>query len=329
MATRDALDWCDQNMHTSYPIVGSATAKSTTGVYLPQSLVVDFQLVIPRLDDADATSRFYIESVFTQSSNCYIQIGYKSAKEGAFTCAVTDPFSLELRNTADLEERTINLSPNLSSIPDTYKGLKTLTGYIIIGSCIDVDALLPLNFEYSATALLNLRVYQQLDGINSITVIDKDGNSTVCTNDITLEAGDGLDFETVESTDEDGQPCFTITIKQADTEELTTLEDVFNTVEAYKGTAIRRINGIGPDSEGNFSITTGDCLTLETAGNGLTLSNPCSKPCCDETSISDVQSALQSIEQAQTRLETEYQNIATNINSMQYRLALLINKGTD
>ena len=328
MANRDALDWCDQNMHTSYPLAASAVAQSKTNVYLPQSLLVDFQLVIPQLIDADARERFFISSVSTTDSLLYIDISYRGSSTGNFRCATVGPVPLSLRNVEDLDSRTFPLIPDCTSIPEAYEPLKTLSGHLIIGSCVDMPRNNLLEFQFKNTELLGLCVFQTYNALNSITVVDQSGNSTTCTNDITLQAGDGIDFDVVSSIDSaTKQPVYTVTVKHTQDaleDTFASLDDVLNAVNAYIGTPIKRINGIGPDANGNFTISTGDCLKLEDATNGVTLSNPCARPCCDELSISDVKNALKLLEEAQHRLESEYASIATNINGMQSRLAILI-----
>lgn len=46
------------------------------------------------------------------------------------------------------------------------------------------------------------------------------------------------------------------------------------------GTPIVSINGVKPDAQGNFTLTGMDCTNVQQREGAISISNPCSKPCC-------------------------------------------------
>ena len=90
------------------------------------------------------------------------------------------------------------------------------------------------------------------------------------------------------------------------------------------GTPIRTINGLAPDGDMNFTISNGDCVSVQNAATGIVIANPCAQPCCDDASTDDVNTSLSLLEEASKRLEAYYSALTENINNMQARLSALI-----
>jgi hypothetical protein len=64
------------------------------------------------------------------------------------------------------------------------------------------------------------------------------------------------------------------------------------------GDPIRTFNGIGPDGEGNFTVSPGGaCLSIDAApeGHGVVIEDTCAEPCCGCADIDIVNSALQTL----------------------------------
>ena len=145
---------------------------------------------------------------------------------------------------------------------------------------------------------------------------------------IVLRAGDGVSLAVTEET-VDGVDMAVVTVSRVptDAEEalgITSVDEAVAAITAELGMPVRRINGVAPDSTGNVTIAGGDCTDVSVSGNVISISNPCSKPCCDDTSLADAQASLTLLEAACARLENYYQALTTNVNAIQARLSSLI-----
>jgi hypothetical protein len=81
-----------------------------------------------------------------------------------------------------------------------------------------------------------------------------------------------------------------------------------------------------PDASGNIQITGLDCTDIRATAHGITINNPCAKPCCDQNGAdtADITVALEQLNADKTALNNYYTDLATKVNSMQSRLASLI-----
>ena len=68
------------------------------------------------------------------------------------------------------------------------------------------------------------------------------------------------------------------------------------------GSARKVINTINGVSAGDINFAGGDCVSIETSGNVIKLSNTCSKPCCGCAELAFVNEKISSIQTAITRL---------------------------
>lgn len=325
MALQDALEWCDQNMHNNYPLVDSAQGISTSGVVLPSSFLVDFQLIVPHLFEPDCASRFYISSIIRNASSFQIELSYFLSADEPIVCAKSEEISIDLRNTSTIEDRTIALFP-----VSNYQGLNHLLGYFIIGSCVDMQNIGSLQFTHSNANLLSLRVYITDIELSNITIQTSNDDKIKISEDFIIRAGDGIGLSLTEEYNEElnvNMPILNIfrvpTIAESESKYQSIQDVIVGTKEAL-GEPILRINGIAPDRNGNFTVTDGDCVNIKNNSNGITINNPCSQPCCSENSIEDVQNAISLLEQAQERLQSSYESMAININAIQARLSSLI-----
>jgi len=104
---------------------------------------------------------------------------------------------------------------------------------------------------------------------------------------------------------------------------LETDADIIDAITDIYGAPIVTVNGIDPDSSGNFIIEGEDCVVVGNITNGVNISNPCSTPCCDTDYLDAAYEALNQINVRYARLVDFYTATDTNISQIQARLALL------
>ena len=233
-------------------------------------------------------------------------------------CATTGDIPATTVNTDSLASRTYTISA-VGNSPGGIQALDNLSGRLIVGSCIDMTDMGTLTFAWEATKIIDVRVYMYDTGVKSMTFMNSSG-SYVMYDDVTIAAGDGIDFQVNGNT---------VTVIRVPTEEetsggLTSVNDVLGKLYQELGSPIRLINGLAPDDNGNFVLDGGDCVDVTNRTGGVIISNPCAQPCCDDTSVGDVRASLDLLEDAQKRLEAYYEALTININAMQSRLASLI-----
>ena len=338
MRIRNALEWYDQNMHTDYPLVGSASAPdavvgradwtdtASSSQYLPKSFLVDIQINTPAVDGIETANRFYISKVYRTRDSLFVDVSYYSGGSG-FICARSSAISLDIRNTYDVESRTVLLCA-VPSDKAKYSKLSQLTGKLVIGSCVDMQDLGVMTFTYQATAIISARVNlfsisgSSDAGVSSaIVVVDSNGVEHKIDEDFTIQAGEGINLVVVENT-------VYVERELTDEEKLRVFPSVDAVVSAVLkrlGNPIYNINGISPDEKGTFYLRGGDCVRVTNSGPGVSISNSCSQPCCSsEQTVSELSLTLSNTELAIERLTQYYNALTTNVGAMQARLSSLI-----
>lgn len=341
MPANDAYEWLDGNMHRSYPIADSCTCEAASGIMLPSSFLVDMDINVPLTDDSTANERFFVSAILRHGAYVTVEISFHTVAGTDVVCARSDPISLTIRNTnpitgdagQGIPSRTITLAPVAVADAD-YKWLESLTGSLVVGTCADMQDIGNLAFPYQrnsqeVSTILSVRVHLVDAGITSITAIGTNGTTSVIHNNMILQAGDGVDFET--STAVDGTPVLLIKRRPMDTDyqpAYSSVEDVIDAVFTQIGHPITTINGLPPTEDGNFQIDGDDCTTVTESGDhSLFIQNPCAKPCCTDDTPEDVETAIATLTEGEARLQEYYQSISALVNSLQAKLASLIVSG--
>lgn len=341
MPANDAYEWLDGNMHRNYPIADSCTCEASSGVVLPSSFLVDMDINVPLTSDSTANERFFVSAILRHGAYVTVEISFHTGAGTDVVCARSDPISLTIRNTNpitgdsgnNIPSRTITLAP--VAVADTdYKWLESLTGSLVVGTCVDMQDIGNLTFPYQrnsqeVSTILSVRVHLVDAGITSITAIGTDGTESVIRNNMKIQAGEGVDFEV--GTDSNGTPVLLVK-RIADTYEVssgyTSVEQVIDAVFTQIGQPITTINGLPPTEDGNFEISGDDCTTVTESGeHSLFIQNPCAKPCCTDDTPEDVEAAIATLTEGEARLQEYYQSISTLVNSLQAKLASLIVSG--
>jgi hypothetical protein len=271
------VDWLAKNATRNFPIVDGVSREDTTGSFtIPNDLITDLVFPVSSAAYTDPT-KFYVLSVIVFPQGVIINIGYDG------TMIATASVSTTLFTT--------NSSYPLYGQGDFIESV----GSLVIGSLDSVASLSAgtWSFVEANTRLLPSVIRPALTGVSSITTVNGVEESDKLYGDIALVAGQNtrLRVVTVGSVNTiyidfiDGEG----TIEECDCDNLP--EDAI---------PIKTINGIPPNSAGNFSLLGSDCLLFNAITNGISISDVCSEPCCGCEELEVVTDALNKLDTSVT-----------------------------
>lgn len=259
------LDFLNQNSLRNYPIADDLDRVSDDGMFtIPNTLIVDLSLS----SAGGWGSTFYISGISNRSNNLSIEISVAGVLFGTFSTA--------LPNTSS--------NFNLALVPGPM--YPDAVGVITIGSTGDL-AMLPsgdFTFSVGATQLLARCSTVGNAGITRITFTDIQGNNFTLSGHVTLNANSNLQFYSAN----DG-----VTVNMNAGENLGLNKQCTNTPSP-----ILTINGVSPDSTGNFNLISdpGSCITIAAVQYGAVITDACGKPCLGCASISTLTTLVNGLE---------------------------------
>jgi hypothetical protein len=270
------LDYLNTNSLRNYPIKDGCSRTSVDGLFtIPNSLIVDLVLCNP----GTVSLSLYISAVSVSPTNLSIEISDQTLGEmGVFQ--TTLPLT--------------NYNTDLSLIPGS--NFPSATGNITIGSGDDLVDLVSGNFifSYTATTLL-MRVYSPSNpGLSWISFSDVKGNTSTQTGYVQIDGHSNIQFRL-------GSGVVYIDAG----------EDLgLNKICVSNQIPITTINGVPPNSDGNFTLIPEQCVALTTAQFGLSIADNCGQTCLGCTAIETLTTQVNS-------LETSVINIRNFTNNLQ------------
>lgn len=257
--------WYDQNEERQYPLADDATVTSTSGVRLPDALIVDLVLSAP--------------------VNVAPETIFLSEVKG-FGAGLTLSFSVGSTVVA------VATIPSSHARFDNYavsaQNSSGISGRIVIG---DPAALAELSvqdlvFDLAAGKLALPVVKPKLGGISSLSIKTSDGVTHALTGDVVLQAGTN----------------FAVSIDGSGNVVLGAVGGVVyddryscNT-DSTGRVPVRSIAGAVPDGDGNISLVGSACLQISAQASTLFMQDTCAQPCCgcDELNATkDAEASLQ------------------------------------
>jgi len=307
-------EFFNENSHRNYPIMDDLNARDTSDVLtLPTSLIVDMQLAAPSgsLDDGN----FFISSVVIRRYTVDVQISYKVDSELPFV--VGSFFNIDTFAGTNQSYTFVALPQD--QIDNQF--FSDMSGTIVIGTNT-ASAITPgvWEFEITATQLNPTTVDEGLSQVRSIQV----GTQKFFGN-VILKEGTNVTMTPVYEAVTD-TTTITVSARLTDNDSTVTLEndaDIIDALTQLYGQPITTINGIDPDANGNFGVDDADCVIVTGGSNGVTISNPCSTPCCDTDYLDAAYEALNQINVRYARLIDFYGGTTVNVDQIQQRLGLL------
>lgn len=251
------LDFLNLNTLRNYPIKDGADCISVDGLFkLPSDLIADLSIAAP----ASQFIKLYISRVVNSSESVTIEIAETADQQ------VVGTFVLSLVYFEPYDEW--QMTPG-AAYPQAI-------GRLTAGYAKDIKSQPSGEFRFTAesTPLLYRTFTPSVVGISYLSFTDEKGNDVHLTGNVRIHAENNLRFRT--STED---------------EETVVIVDAGNGLGLNKDCEeddlvppIKSINGVLPDSAGDFHLITQDCVSISPIEAGLLISDSCGKPClgCNE-----------------------------------------------
>lgn len=303
-------EFLDQNQHRGYPLTDAASGRDVNDAFtISQSFMVDMNLNVPATSDMNG---FFVSSILVRSMSIDVTVSYMKPDTSIITMGtfqdITIPSDLNAVYQMSVDKQPLQADSEMEAS----------TGFLTVGRTDEAfDRPGYYEFTHSSAELLSSVVHGGLIGVKRI-LVDNDA----FTGDVVLKEGDGVTMETAVDAST-GKTIITISAAPDDSITLNNDTDVFNALVAYFGTPVTSVNSIKPDATGDFTLTGLDCTLLEGLPAGLSMKNPCSKPCCDKDYLDGAYQGLNELNQKCARLVAFYTEVRTSVNAMQNKLAML------
>lgn len=274
----NTLDYLNQNSLRNYPIQDGASRLSSDGLFtIPNTLIVDVSLSAGGVN----SDSLYISKIAHSSTAVNIEISVDGG-------SVFGIFYITLPNS----------NSNFDVALTAGVGYPDAVGVITIGSTSDLATLPTGEFVFAVEDTKFLAHCATLGnlGVTRISFIDAKGNNYTLTGHVIIQANSNLQFKA------DGNTVY-----------LNAGENLgLNKQCPAESVPVKTINGVAPDSTGNFSLISdpNSCLSLEPIQYGTLISDACGKPClgCDDintltTRVNTLESEIYSVRDFITNLQ--------------------------
>jgi hypothetical protein len=182
-------------------------------------------------------------------------------------------------------------------------------GSIVIGNLDNINKQPSgsFTFEYAATKLEVDAIRPHIRGVMSVQVQNGSELSQLLTGRIRFVAGNNTRVRVETEVGEDPK----IYIDAIEGEGLTD-----TCVCAEETPAIRTLNGIPPDQNGNFQFIGNECLDIVEGDHILEFKDKCSTPCCGCEELEAVTQALEAFGERAAALESFLVNLEARVTQM-------------
>jgi hypothetical protein len=304
-------EFTDQNLHRAYPLTDAAPGLDVTGTFrLPSNLMTDMYLCVPNIPEVDV-EKFYISSVLVRMYQIEINVSY----DDALTPAPIGTFKGIL---VDAPIQSVySFIPAKLTNGNVLDVLYACTGQLIIGDARETATKVGhWSFDPSQTYILPTRIARGLLNVQYIKVLDNYYNGVV-----KFAAGTGIN---ITANTIGNETTITISVVGDTSDSLLDDQDVIDALTNEVGVPIRSINGILPDANRNFDIVEEECTEIVDLAAGISISNPCATPCCDENAnLTAIKESITSLNLKYADLFRFYEANSAVINDVQAQLMVL------
>ena len=262
------VDWLNANSQRDYPLADSSSLKDTSGaITLPRDFLVDLVLSVPVIEGVEP-GLFHLQQLAVLPQGVMVTLGYDGTPIAAASVDRTTHqryMSYRMVGRGDFEDAygtiTVGQFDNMDQVPS---GLYT--------------------FDTAGGRVEATTIHPDIRGVTSIRVVNQRNVSDPLVGDVYLVAGRNARLQVSGNQ---------ITIDALPlSEELA--EECGCDDPTRSGEPIRRINGVGPNEDGDFTLVGNDCLEFEPepADNLLRISDKCCEPCCGPEELAVVHTDL-------------------------------------
>lgn len=292
------VEWLNANSQRAYPLVAEATRRDTTGVWeLPNSLLLGITISV-NADIDWRSSQFFIREIGSFPFGFYLQIAAVLAEQQ--------------RPLARAVVSYLQHHPPQSYMLHTERWTGFAlpqVGRVIIGKIDDLQKQPQgvFRFEPEATRLEADCIHPMLPAVTSLQVISGGKVSPVMSGHIELVAGTNMRFDVTQQSWYSNR----IRIHAISGEGLTEPCECGDL-----GPPIRSISGIRPTPDGDFFLTSNDCIELHNQENGIEIREKCAQPCCGCKETEIITSALETLRQQTSLLEQTVTQLEAQLTAL-------------
>ena len=271
----DNLEFLNENSLRNFPIHEGLSRISNEGVTIPNDFLVDASFAV----SSNVTSRIYISKINNFGSSISVEF--------------SDESDVLIGNIV-IDASTFTGNKDYTLQPST--AYTAAIGRVTVGSITNWDALPTGTFTFpiTTTELESRTVVPSLSGMNRLTFKNASGTTFSATGNVIIESRVNLKF-TYDSVNNKVL--------------LDAGEDIgLNTLCTAEQLPILTINGVAPDSAGNFILDFASCALISVlpSGTGLLLNDVCCKPCVGCEELGTLTSRLMSLESNLITLRNNY-----------------------
>lgn len=263
-------DWLNDNRNRKYPFLDSTLLlDNSSSMTFPNDLIVD--MVFPVNAMQYDVTLFHLQQVTVFAGGVIITLGFNGT--AIATRAVTEA--------EHSENKSYYIEGSATALSG---GFSDSVGRITIGRFDSIKEFGgTYTFSTSAARLLPTVLRPSLKGVTGVKTVSADNEeSALLQGDIELLAGDNIEFKVL------GNTVIISALPNPDFAQDCSCPDVI------LGQCIKTINGVAPDSNGNFTVVGENCLVIDnqTLANGIKLNDTCATPCCGCQELSVLQAEL-------------------------------------
>lgn len=303
------VQWLNRNMTSAFPFADYGTEHNNG---IPQSLLIDASFSVPAQFLSSSDACLYVSRFSVVPQRIQLTIGM-------FYSGVDYPqvlFCRDIPKTVkpailqqDVYKNTYGLS--VSSVQNLPDWVTDIAGEITIGATYGMQFQMQASvFSYAdnTTHIHKHCIHRGSSGVSALIVGDKR-----LTGDVRICAGEGISVSV-----QDNEIHINVDSQAID------IDKLVQQIQDALGNPVLTINGQAPDASGNFDITGLDCTQISGFTGGITISNPCSRPCCGQTTNSELSAAVAVLEETKNTMNDHYVSLTATVNAMTSRLAILI-----
>lgn len=295
-------EWLNSNSLRNYPLSQLATQQANNSSFqIPDELFVDMKLAVPYIAGIKP-SGFYISSITVYPQGFVFELGYDGDFQ-APSIAVSSPVAFA----GFTQNTSVGIKGVASS--STYD-FSQIAGVAVIGDLSKLQgAVGTFTFNLAATRLESTVVSLGIKRISGVRVVNSGFTTPVLSGQISLQSGSNHSI-TVTSSPEYSALRFNAVDGGG-------LEETCDCNDIELSPCIRTINGLRGDAQGNIAIVGGDCVSVETDSDGITISDTCAKPCCGCNELQVVVTDTENLNSRLTELANQITLLASSVADLQ------------